>query len=79
LARIEVAKNEIPQLIALNIEDDVTRQLQSYGFKFVTIDLEGFRSGSLNRVLVSLGVNTAAGQTMAHDQHLHSSVKEVVG
>jgi pyridinium-3,5-biscarboxylic acid mononucleotide sulfurtransferase len=43
-----LAKLADPQVCA-----DLVRHLKSLGFKFVTLDLEGFRSGSLN-TLVSL-------------------------
>lgn len=53
LARIEVPRDQLAPLIELDRDGDLTREFQSIGFKFVTIDLEGFRSGSMNRVLVS--------------------------
>jgi uncharacterized protein len=53
LARIEVPKDQLPRLIEMDHDGELTREFQSIGFKFVTIDLEGFRSGSMNRVLVS--------------------------
>ena len=53
LARIEVPSGEIARLL----EDDARRRLsdhlRSLGFKFVTIDLEGFRSGSMNATIPS--------------------------
>jgi uncharacterized protein len=53
LARIEVPRDQLARLIEIDCEGALTREFQSMGFKFVTIDLEGFRSGSMNRVLVS--------------------------
>ena len=32
---------------------DIARTLKEYGFKFVTLDLQGFRSGSLNEGIVT--------------------------
>ena len=55
LARIEVPKDQIGFLVQLDSDGKMTRVFQDLGFKFVTIDLEGFRSGSMNRVLVRLG------------------------
>ena len=46
-ARIEVPIADLPRLLA--IRETVARELRDVGFRFVTIDLEGFRSGSLNR------------------------------
>jgi len=54
LARIEVHEAELPRLAARDVRQDLVTRLKELGFRFVTLDLEGFRSGSLN-VLVSLG------------------------
>ena len=51
IVRIEIAPEELPR--ALNVE--MTRQLTAIfkrlGYKYVTLDLEGYRQGSLNEVL----------------------------
>ena len=49
LARIEVHQDEIAKVVALR--QKIIEQLKSLGFKFVSVDLEGFRSGSLNEML----------------------------
>ena len=51
LARIEIPLAEIPRLANPDIRIAITEQLRNLGFKFVTLDLEGFRSGSLNTTL----------------------------
>ncbi len=56
LARIEIAADEIVKLIPADTRLRLAEQLRQFGFKFVTIDLEGFRSGSLNS-LVQLASN----------------------
>jgi uncharacterized protein len=53
LARIEVPLAELPRLADPAVARDLVRCLKDLGFRFVTLDLEGFRSGSLN-TLVSL-------------------------
>jgi pyridinium-3,5-biscarboxylic acid mononucleotide sulfurtransferase len=53
LARIEVPASDLWRLADPEIRDDMARHFRDLGFRFVTLDLEGFRSGSLN-VLVSL-------------------------
>ena len=53
LARIEVPPAELPRLADRAVRDGLVRRLKEVGFRFVTLDLEGFRSGSLN-TLVSL-------------------------
>ena len=54
--RIEVPRNQLAGLIAIDQDGALTRQFHSIGFQFVTMDLDGFWSGSLNRVLVSSDV-----------------------
>lgn len=48
IARIEVASDDIEKVTAEPIRSQIVEKLKSIGFKFVTIDLAGFRSGSLN-------------------------------
>jgi uncharacterized protein len=49
LARIEVPADRLPELVRQR--EDVVRTLHAAGFRYVTLDLEGFRSGSQNLVL----------------------------
>lgn len=51
VARIEVAPDAIAKLLEPGFRQEVAAQLKSFGFKFVSVDLEGFRSGSLNDLL----------------------------
>jgi pyridinium-3,5-biscarboxylic acid mononucleotide sulfurtransferase len=53
LARIEVPSNELLRLLEPSVHKELVRRLKELGFRFVTLDLEGFRSGNLNQ-LVSL-------------------------
>src|SRR4051794_27088097 len=48
LARIEVPAAEVARFAADPIRTELARFLRELGFKFVTLDLDGFRSGSLN-------------------------------
>jgi len=48
LARIEVGKDERYLLFDMNKLDEIDKRLKSLGFKFVTIDAMGYKSGSLN-------------------------------
>ena len=41
----------IPHLLAPVVRDQIRTELHAIGFRFVTIDLDGFRSGSLNNVI----------------------------
>ncbi len=51
LARIEVPADEIAKFIPAETRSLLAEQMRQLGFKFVTIDLEGFRSGSLNSLV----------------------------
>jgi uncharacterized protein len=51
LARIEVPPEELQPLCEPTTRRELAAELRRLGFKFVTIDLEGFRSGSLNQLL----------------------------
>jgi uncharacterized protein len=57
LARIEVPASGLAQLVDPQMRDDLLKYLKSLGFRYVTLDLEGFRSGNLNE-LISLEVRT---------------------
>jgi len=51
IARIEVPKNEIQNAVKEEIRDKITTGLKQLGFTYVTIDLEGYRTGSMNEPL----------------------------
>jgi pyridinium-3,5-biscarboxylic acid mononucleotide sulfurtransferase len=51
LVRIEVAKEELPRALTAEMAAKFTELFKSLGFKYVTLDLEGYRQGSLNEVL----------------------------
>lgn len=51
LARIELPLADVPRLAATELRDATSAHLKSLGFKYITLDLEGFRSGSLNAAL----------------------------
>jgi uncharacterized protein len=51
LARIEVPLEELPRLAAPDVRAELVPAFRALGFKFVTLDLEGFRSGSLNGLI----------------------------
>lgn len=51
LARVEIARNELPRALSMEMLDAITAEIKKAGFKYVTLDTAGFRSGSLNAVL----------------------------
>ncbi len=50
LARIEVPKSEIPNLFDDKLLGDVAREIKEIGFKYVTLDISGYKMGSLNKI-----------------------------
>lgn len=51
IVRIEIAREELPRALDLASAAKFTTIFKALGFKFVTLDLEGFRSGSMNALL----------------------------
>jgi pyridinium-3,5-biscarboxylic acid mononucleotide sulfurtransferase len=51
MARIELSVEQLPKLADSQFRGEVVHYLKSLGFKYVSLDLEGFRSGSMNAVL----------------------------
>jgi uncharacterized protein len=51
IVRIEIAREELPRALDAGMAQEFTRIFKDLGFKFVTLDLEGFRSGSMNSLL----------------------------
>jgi len=51
LARIEIAPDELSRGFETEIAKTISSRLRALGFAFVTIDLEGYRQGSLNTLL----------------------------
>ena len=51
--RIEVSPEELPRALTPAMAAAFTALFKGLGFKFVTLDLEGFRSGSMNQLLTA--------------------------
>jgi pyridinium-3,5-biscarboxylic acid mononucleotide sulfurtransferase len=60
IARIEIAREELPRALTVEMSAKFTQIFKALGFTYVTLDLEGFRSGSMNALLpVATLVKTA--------------------
>ena len=57
LVRIEIAPAELDQALRREIVDELALRFRALGFKYVTLDLHGYRTGAMNEVLA-----------MGHDQ-----------
>jgi uncharacterized protein len=55
LARLEVPVAEVARLASDELRSKVASFMRELGFSYVTLDLEGFRSGSMNAVLLEIG------------------------
>jgi len=51
IVRIEIAREELSRALTAEMAREFTAAFKRLGFKFVTLDLEGFRSGSMNQLL----------------------------
>jgi uncharacterized protein len=54
VARVEVPREDFPRLLEPAVAPRVIEGVKKAGFLFVALDLEGFRSGSLNAALVPI-------------------------
>jgi pyridinium-3,5-biscarboxylic acid mononucleotide sulfurtransferase len=51
VARVEISRTEMARALTMDMMDTISTELRKAGFKYVTLDCTGFRSGSLNAVL----------------------------
>jgi uncharacterized protein len=51
LARVEIARAELPRALQMETLDAITAALKQAGYQYVTLDTTGFRSGSMNAIL----------------------------
>jgi uncharacterized protein len=51
LARVEIARAELPRALTMEMLDTITAALKHIGFQYITLDCAGFRSGSMNAIL----------------------------
>jgi uncharacterized protein len=51
LARVEIARAELPRALSMEMLDQISSVLKQAGFKYITLDCSGFRSGSMNDLL----------------------------
>lgn len=51
LARVEIARAELPRALSMEMLDQISAALKQAGFQYITLDCSGFRSGSMNAIL----------------------------
>ena len=52
-ARIEVPATELKRLVQKDIRERIVSEFKEYGFNYVSVDLQGYRTGSMNEVVMS--------------------------
>ncbi|HYR86329.1 MAG TPA: ATP-dependent sacrificial sulfur transferase LarE [Terriglobia bacterium] len=56
VARIEIAREELPGALSMDMFDRLGREFRKIGFRFVAIDVNGYRTGALNEVLTRIAI-----------------------
>jgi uncharacterized protein len=59
VARLEVEQSQIARIVEPAVRETIDREFKKIGFRFVAIDLKGFRSGSLNEGVIADAVEPA--------------------
>ncbi|MEO6981532.1 MAG: ATP-dependent sacrificial sulfur transferase LarE [Edaphobacter sp.] len=59
LARIEISRTELPRALTLETLDAITAALRPLGFLYITLDTQGYRTGSMNEVLPATAIASA--------------------
>ena len=54
IARIEIAREEMPKALSVELFDQLSREFKKIGFRFVAIDVDGYRTGALNEILTQI-------------------------
>ena len=54
LARVEIARTDLARALSLDTLDGITTALKAVGFLYVTLDTQGYRSGSMNDILTTI-------------------------
>jgi uncharacterized protein len=55
LVRLEIAPAELSSALRREVVDELARQFRALGFRYVTLDLHGYRTGAMNEVIKSRG------------------------
>lgn len=67
VARIELPPDDMPRFFAEGLAEPITRRIKELGFQYVTLDLQGYRSGSMNEVLKLTPVPSAKSKVQSAD------------
>ncbi len=59
LARVEIAREDLPRALTLPMLDSITQALRPLGFVYITLDTQGYRTGSMNDMLPVSAITSA--------------------
>ncbi|MCP9493411.1 MAG: ATP-dependent sacrificial sulfur transferase LarE [Pyrinomonadaceae bacterium MAG19_C2-C3] len=62
LVRLEIAPSELDKVLSRRLVDELATRFRALGFRYVTLDLHGYRSGAMNEVLSSGQWTVGSGQ-----------------
>jgi uncharacterized protein len=51
VARIEITRDELPQALSMEMFEALSSRFKEIGFRFVAVDVDGYRAGALNETL----------------------------
>lgn len=51
IVRLEISPNEMEKVLNKNLIDSIAEKFRKIGFRYVTLDLQGFRSGAMNEII----------------------------
>ena len=54
IARIEIAREEMPRVLNMDMFDRLSGEFKQLGFRFVAVDVDGYRTGALNELLTRI-------------------------
>lgn len=74
LARVEIARADLPRALEMAMLDRITAAGRAAGFLYVTLDTQGYRSGSMNDVLPVSAVNPAAAESRSKNYEREQTV-----
>ena len=60
VARIEVAREDMPRILNVSLLDRISNALKELGVTFVSLDAQGYRSGSMNSLLPVTAITSAS-------------------
>jgi uncharacterized protein len=72
LVRIEIAREELPRILSLSMFAEASAALKRLGYKYVTLDLEGYRSGSMNALLPASEIAMSGAKVLSSDDRVNS-------